>query len=363
LYATPKSYAIQLVVKHDGCFDTTLHRLVVHPKPVVTLPVKTATVCLDKSIQLNASGGDVYRWTPAIDLSNDRISNPVATPKNSATYIVKVDNSFGCSALDSVVLNVVKPFKLSYAKDTFVCKGSSVQLRTAGATSYQWINNTVGLNDLRTNRPVATPFSSTTYTVVGFDAYQCFTDTGVINVAVQPLPTVNAGADVQILANTPHQLQAAGSNDVKVWKWSPEDFLSCVNCPSPITTPRREMDYIVSVKNEFGCEAKDTIHIKLECSQGYVFIPNTFTPNHDGKNDVFAVTGRGVGMIKSLRLFNRWGEMVFERTNFAIGDAAGSWNGLHKGVPVPFGSYVYFVELECDGGEPFTKKGTVTVVY
>jgi PKD repeat protein len=295
LYTNAKTYGVQLVVKHDGCFDTTNQQLVVHPKPVVTLPLKSATVCLNKSIQLNASGGDIYRWTPSVDLSYDKISNPVATPKISTTYIVKVDNSFGCSVLDSVALQVVKPFTLNYARDTFVCKGSSVQLRGSGATSYQWINNTTGLNNLRIDKPVATPFSSTTYTVVGFDAYQCFTDTAAINVVVQALPTVNAGTDVQILANTPYQLQATGSNDVKVWKWSPEDFLSCTNCPSPITTPRREMDYTVNVKNEFGCEAKDTIHIKLECSQSYVFIPNTFTPNHDGKNDAFAISGRGVG--------------------------------------------------------------------
>ena len=101
----------------------------------------------------------------------------------------------------------------------------------------------------------------------------------------------------------------------------------------------------------------------MQCSQGFVYIPNTFTPNRDGKNDVFYVKGRGVGLIKSMKIFNRWGEMVFEKTNFEIDDRSAGWNGFYKGMLAPVGTYVYFAEMECEGEEPFSMKGTVTIVY
>ncbi|MGZ8558306.1 MAG: gliding motility-associated C-terminal domain-containing protein [Chitinophagaceae bacterium] len=134
-------------------------------------------------------------------------------------------------------------------------------------------------------------------------------------------------------------------------------------CPSPETKPRKPVDYIVTVKNRFGCAASDTVSVKLECAENFVFIPNSFTPNQDSKNDVFYIRGKGIGIIKSLLIFNRWGELIFEKRNFSIDDRAFGWDGKHRGNLVPAGAYVYFAEMQCDNGEPIIKKGTVTVVY
>lgn len=123
------------------------------------------------------------------------------------------------------------------------------------------------------------------------------------------------------------------------------------------------MDYVVTVKTEYNCEAQDTIHVKLLCVDGYIYIPNTFTPNRDNKNDVFYIKGKGIGVIKSLRIFSRWGDKLFERTNFDIDDRSMGWDGMQNGRPVPAGSYVYIAEMQCEGEAPFIKKGTVTVIY
>jgi len=104
------------------------------------------------------------------------------------------------------------------------------------------------------------------------------------------------------------------------------------------------------------------MRLRFFCSEG-IFIPNSFTPNNDGKNDVFALIGKTVDMVKSLRIYNRWGELIFERTNFSIDDRAATWNGKHKGVLVPQGTYIYMAQLQCDAGEVYSKEGTVTVVY
>jgi gliding motility-associated-like protein len=232
-----------------------------------------------------------------------------------------------------------------------------------GANAYQWINNTSGLNNTNINNPVASPSSDVAYTVIGWDAYNCFRDTAIIKVAVKPLPQVKAEPNVQMLAAESHQLTATASADVMQWLWSPDLYLSCTTCPSPMAQPRTPVDYVVTVKNQYGCTASDTVSVKLECSENFVFIPNSFTPNNDGKNDLFYIKGKGIGIIKSLLIYNRWGEIIFERKNFNIDDKAAAWNGKFKGLIVPPGSYVYFAEMQCETGQPIIKKGTVTVLY
>jgi gliding motility-associated-like protein len=246
---------------------------------------------------------------------------------------------------------------------TFVCTGNSVQLHASGAATYRWTDMNRELSDTTIANPVATPNSSTRYTVTGYDAYQCFTDQAKVEVTVFPRPTVNAGQDIEMLTGDTRRLQPTSSNDVKEWKWSPGDYLSCANCATPTILPRKPMTYTVSVKNEYGCENSDTVHIKLLCSDAYIFIPNGFTPNNDQKNEVFYIKGKGVSIVKSMRIFNRWGALMFEKKNFYIDDRSSAWDGKYNGKLVPTGSYVYVTEMQCDGGDVFTRQGTVTVIY
>ncbi|MGZ8523476.1 MAG: PKD domain-containing protein, partial [Chitinophagaceae bacterium] len=363
IFNTAATYDVQLVVKYNGCYDTAINKLIVHPNPVTNVSSSKNLLCRGEAVQLNATGGENYLWKPGTGLNSNSVASPLASPLQTTNYIVEVTNSFGCTKPDSLTLTVAQPIKITMAPDTFVCKGSSVQLTVHGANSYQWINSVNGLNNIQVATPIASPALTTLYTVVGSDAHNCFKDTATINVVVQPLPTVRAEADFQMMAAETHQLLATPSADVVEWSWSPADYLNCTNCPSPVTQPRRPIDYIVTVRNQFGCAASDTVSVNLECAENFVYIPNSFTPNNDGKNDVFYIMGKGIGIIKSLIIFNRWGEIVFQRRNFTIDDRSNGWDGKQKGILVPAGAYVYFAEMQCDNGQPIIKKGTVTVVY
>jgi gliding motility-associated-like protein len=123
------------------------------------------------------------------------------------------------------------------------------------------------------------------------------------------------------------------------------------------------MEYTVKATTGYNCEATDTVIVKMLCLEGYISIPNSFTPNKDGRNDVFYIKGKGIGIIKSLRIFNRWGNKLFERSNFEIDNRSFGWDGHYNGSPVPSGSYVYIAEMQCESGETFIKKGTVTIFY
>ncbi len=210
--------------------------------------------------------------------------------------------------------------------------------------------------------PIASPASTTTYNVVGSDAYNCFKDTASLTIAVHDLPSVKLGPDVQIQGGLPYKLPAVASPDVTGWLWSPGDDLTCVDCPAPIATPRMETMYVVKVNNTWGCVAYDTVLVKLHCAIANVHIPDAFTPNNDGRNDKFYIRGSGVKIIHYFRIYDRWGGIIFEKHNFAIGDQSSAWDGYIKGEPVSTGTYVYVTELECSSGERFIRKGSVTVI-
>lgn len=361
-YTTAGNYNVIMVVKRNGCVDSVVHPLIVHPKPVINALPRQHLLCLGSSVPLTSGGGASYTWSPAAGLNNASIANPVASPVVSTLYKVNVVTDKGCSKTDSVMINIAQPINLQLIAAADLCKGSTLSLVASGATSYTWIGNITGLSSTSIANPNASPAQSITYTVVGTDANSCYKDTATINVTVRNLPTVNAGADVELSGGATHQLSAIASADVNSWTWSPATHLSCSNCPSPVTTPKMQTAYIVQVKNTWGCTASDTMVIKLKCAVSNVYIPNSFTPDFDGKNDRFYIKGSGVNVIRHFRIYNRWGKVIFEKENFGIDDPAFAWDGMFNGIPAETGTYVYFAEMECISGEPFIKKGTVTLV-
>lgn len=362
VYTTPGMYPITLVVNKNGCLDTTTHLLTVNARPVINASPKQYVLCVGDSVRLSASGGGVYLWSPSSGLNSNVIANPMASPQISTKYRVQVTSDKGCLNSDSLSITVAQRIKVQLPPDADLCKGSTLQLNASGATSYQWINTTSGLSNASIPNPVVSTLTTAAYSVVGYDNYNCFKDTAKILVTVRDLPTVNAGPDVTVAGGTPYQLAATASNDVVSWLWLPGSYLSCTTCPSPMATPKMQTAYVVKVTNAWGCLAFDTVIVKLECAISNVHVPNAFTPNLDGKNDIFYVKGSGVNAIKHFRIYNRWGQLIFERNNIAIDDRSTGWDGKYKGQYVDVGTYIYLAEMECITGEIFTFKGTVTVI-
>lgn len=362
LYNASGNFQVRLITNNSGCYDTAVQNIIVHAKPSINLLPKNPTVCLGKSIQLNAGGGVSYQWNNNVGLNNYTSANAIANPLVTTQYIVEATNSFGCKNKDTSVVNIAGPFKLKVPSDTFVCRGNSAQLYATGASTYKWINNTTGLSNPAIASPVATPLTASVYSVVGYDAYQCFTDTAIVRIGVQSFPTVSAGPDVEAQTGSEVQLQATGSSDVVGYSWSPADYLSCTTCPAPVSKPRSEVSYIVKATNRYGCFVTDTVHIKLVCAQSRIYIPTAFTPNKDFKNDIFYPKGGGVKQVNFLKIYNRAGQVVFERRNFNLNDPSSGWNGMVNGYEVSSGTYVYFTEMVCDTGEVFSFKGTVVVI-
>lgn len=354
-------YRVQLIVTSNGCTDTAFHDLEIHALPDIgLLPRGEAIVCLGDSLQLQAYNGTTYSWQPAIAMSGSNSASPKVSPATDTRYMVQVTDGNGCINKDSVLVQVAAPFTINL-DDTAMCKGASVPLVAMGAATYKWIAGD-NLSDRNINGPVASPLTTGQYTVVGYDKAGCFTDTATITVTVYNLPVVNAIADTTLTAGSSVTLQTQGSSDVVNYKWAPSLYLDCANCQSPVSTPRAALSYVVTATTQQGCTARDTVAVMLSCLQSNVFIPNTFTPNKDGRNDRFYPRGKGIRLVKYLRIYNRLGELVFERASFAINEAGQGWDGTFQGNLVGNGIFTYITEMICDGGDIFRYKGSIMLI-
>jgi gliding motility-associated-like protein len=363
-YLTAGTYTATLLMANaSGCItDTTLQSPVkIRPNPVITFtPPGPVILCKDAFVDLSATGGSVYQWSPATGLSDPTISDPVASPESTIDYTLTVKDDIGCTNTAPLTVQVIPPGDLQVSKDDTVCAGETAQLKATGEIVYQWIDDITGLSDTAIPNPVSLAPVTTTYTVKGSDAYYCFVDQRSVTVTVRPLPTVNAGQNVLVEAGYNTTLDAIGSSDVVTYNWQPARYLNCYNCASPLSTPLATISYTVTVKNQYGCKASDTVVVAVDCQESHVRVPNAFTPDGNGMNDVFII--KGISIIKHMVIFDRWGEKVYERDNFIAGDRSSCWDGSYKGHKCPTGAYVYFVEMECPAGGTFSREGSFVLI-
>lgn len=169
-----------------------------------------------------------------------------------------------------------------------------------------------------------------TVTAIATNSSGC-KDTTTRDIRVHPLPTVNMPADITTVAGTIVTIPASYSGNMTSYLWTPSTFLSCTTCPRPDVTPSFNIQYTVEFTDSNSCKNTGSILIKALCKNANVFIPNTFSPNGDGSNDVFYPRGTGIDRAKHLRIFNRWGEVVFERYDMPANSASVGWDGNWKG--------------------------------
>lgn len=242
-----------------------------------------------------------------------------------------------------------------------ICRGESIFIYANGAYSYTW---TPAVNSLNTNRSIVSvsPSNSTVYRVTGTDDANCFTQTMEVPITVFPIPTVEAGENKTIPVGNTVDLVPRISSDVTEVNWSPTGSVFRSTYPAISVKPRETTEYTVEVANAGGCTAKDNVTVYVTCDGANVFIPNTFTPNNDGMNDVFYPRGHGLFRIKSMKIFNRWGEQLFLRNDFQPNNNGGGWDGTYKGKPLNPDVYIYVIEILCDNNSTLLYKGNIALL-
>lgn len=327
----------------------------VNPLPTITR-TRDTLLCHDKTLQLNASGGTSYQWSPAASLSNATVANPIASPAASTLYSLVVTNAAGCSKSDSVRVTIKpKPvFAISSAVST--CTGTAVNLLASGGNQYSWLPAT-GLSNATSANPVANPGTSTVYTVKIVET-TCFDSTTLsTTVSLLPLPAISATVSNEVTCTTPAANLSASGGVSYVWK--PGLGLSDSIGATVLASPPANTSYIVKGTGSNGCSGYDTVEVKVSHTGDLdVKLPNAFSPNGDGKNECFGITRYGSLLQQvDLSVYNRWGQRVFHTT-----DPANCWNGKFNGKLQPTGGYAYVLKANTFCGQVF-RKGIVMLLY
>lgn len=360
-YNAAGGYQVQLqTVYQNYCYDTARHNVNIWPLPN-TFAGNDVVVCLNTPTMLKPSGAVQYTWQSTSDISCTKCATPMINPVNNTAYVVTGVSDKGCVKNDTINVRVRKPFTLQVQQGDTLCAGEQMKLNAAGADQYQWIPAT-GLDNASSASPKASPNTTTVYTVVGKDNDNCFADTGHVTVKVYPIPTIFAGNDTTVNTGNTVRLSPTSSNDVTSFNWAPAGGLSCTNCSSPMADVKGSATYKVTATNQGGCVASDDITITSVCNGNNFFIPNSFSPNGDGMNDVFFVRGKGVYNVHSLRVFNRWGQLIFEKRNFMANDQSAGWDGKINGKIADMDVYVYIVDIICDNSNIVPYKGNVALI-
>ncbi len=269
--ASPTASTTYYVVGTDANGCTNLDSVVValYPVPQINAGPDTS-VCyaganFHTTVQLTATGGVSYVWTPATGLSSTTIANPIASPTANQTYYVTGTDANGCIGTDSITVFDLNPaLNLIVNPDTAICDFDTITLNVLrqGDSYYVW-TPTTGISDPNANSPFFYPTTTTPYifTVQNY----CYTKSDTAVITVHPLPAVATQGVDSVCIGGSDTLRATGAS---TYVWQPDPTLSATNIADPVATPTATDIYYVIGTDTFGCRKKDSVLV-------YVFYPPT----------------------------------------------------------------------------------------
>jgi gliding motility-associated-like protein len=226
------------------------------------------------------------------------------------------------------------------------CGGNTILITARGGTSYIWNTGAT------TNSILVSPTITSSYNVVVSDG-NC-RDTAKTKIIVNPLPVGSACCNATITAGQTVQLNVSPDIIGSTYNWEPNTGLSCDTCPNPIASPSVTTSYYVTITDSEGCSIIDTVNIDVGCSN--LFVPDAFSPNNDGQNDILYVRGDCIKTMDFI-IYDRWGNKVFESNSISQG-----WDGTYKGQPMNTGTYSYYLTVQTFNGNNITKKGNIALI-
>lgn len=175
---------------------------------------------------------------------------------------------------------------------------------------------------------------------------------------------IGLGTDLSIDLGESVTINPITNYPIAEFQWSPNQEDCSTNCFEPTFLPTISSNYKLTATSELGCIAVDSVFIEVNPTRK-IFIPNIFSPNADGINDFFSIYPAmpNVQEILQVAIYDRWGNLLFERQNLAASEGGNLWDGMYRGQRIDRGAYLYYANiLYLDGVEALVS-GTVTVVY
>jgi gliding motility-associated-like protein len=349
------NYIVQL--DDQGCLanDTVQVRVV----DFVSLQAMADTViCAGDSLQLRATtNGLQYQWNNPATLNDPAVLNPKARPiDNPTVYTIRAFIGPRCFAEDNVVVSLTPYAVVNAGNDTTICFNTPASLNGfTDGTLTGWLPRN-RLSNPNIVNPSATPLATTAYVLGATNNLGCITRDTVV-VTVNPEVIAFAGRDTAIVVGQTLQFNATGGEG---YVWSPGTGLSSTTVPDPKGNYDGSIDsirYNLLVTDSVGCSDEATVLVKVFRTNPRVFVPTAFTPNGDGRNEVVAPIAVGLSKLDYFRIYNRWGQLVFQTTVNGKG-----WDGRIAGKEQGTSTYVWIVKGTDFTGKVVFEKGTVTLI-
>jgi gliding motility-associated-like protein len=369
-YSIPGVYDISLYVTDSVCLlvDTAQITIIVTDSIQISLPA-TLELCSPTEITIIANSfgtADYFIWSTNAqftDTLNTNISDSILTivPNGSTTYYLQAGN-LGCFSTDSVSVAFISSALELTANDS-ICLGdqtliTATNLNPSISFTYAWSPANVLVTPSGSNQVLVAPLETSYIFVTASASNGCvIVDSILISVSAIGEGLVNASAS-EILIPAGSATTLIGQPSGLSYQWSPTVGVTNPTMQTTSATVENTTIYTLSVSDGI-CTKTDTVLVKVFtfiCGEPFIYIPNAFSPNGDKENDVLFVRGQLIeGMI--FRVFDRWGEMVFESTDRNYG-----WDGTFRGKAMDPDVYDYYLKVICIDGIESIIKGNVTLL-
>lgn len=366
--ATPEQSTIYtLVASTEACVDTITQQVAVHTLDVqisgdtIICPFSTATL----SVSVNTTDNYLVDWSEDADFQNIITSSTTiqVSPSSSTTYYARVTSDF-CTKVVSISVTIIGPTIIA-VPNLLQCFEDYVELSAVcmgGTPPYQFSWQLSDGTFYEGAHPHVNPQHSSTYTVTVTDSLGCVdTATGLITVreGTFPEPLQAWCFPCEVIAFHETTIFSTDFGNDYTYHWTPEHNLTSPHNPSTTVVPEETTTYTITVTDTFGCTRSDTVSIKVTpvvCGMPFVFIPNSFSPNGDGVNDILYVRSDILDEMYFV-IYSRWGEKIFETVQQEIG-----WNGTFKQKECQTGVYDYYFKGKCKDGDELELKGNITLI-
>ncbi|MFN8317192.1 MAG: gliding motility-associated C-terminal domain-containing protein, partial [Chitinophagales bacterium] len=351
----PNTYSLTVTDAVNGC--QSVDQVVVNQNitpPSVNAGVDTKLTCLITSVTLTASSGASgasFAWSDGATSSSTVVSSP-----NTYT-VTATDPANGCTASDDVIVNIDGEPSMTIAiKDNpcpDVAKGFVIPSVTGGILPYHynWSNGSTasGLTGLHGGQYDLTVTDGNGCTLTQSST---IVEGGSLSITNLTSVEINLGESIQL------NPVVNGTSAPISYTWTPPIYLSCSDCSNPIVNTVASIKYTLSVIDTNGCKAHDTVKITV-IPDYQIYVPNAFTPNGDGFNDIFEIYGKkNLWKEMSMIIYNRWGEKVFDTNDSQFG-----WDGTFHGVLQNPQVYVYELRITFINGYAMPlQKGSITLI-
>jgi gliding motility-associated-like protein len=368
-------------------------------QPADTIVLRKETVPLTITSSVTNPGSIVWQGGNGYTLSCTSCPSAIATVTDSSKVQMQMLNAYGCVIKGEANIKVFPPDMTVSILESKCFTNSTVQVRfeVCMNNNYDTVWNRIPIAFYEGNptggsakllqpvfytpaklpgecftftHQITAPSGKDIFAVVndkGGTAGRVFEETDYTNNAgsttYQPFVVSVTPADTSIPRLSSVELTSSAlGGTLTSWAWQPVRYVSCTDCPVTTAAPPYTLTYQLVARNENACT--DTAYALVKTfTNGLIHMPNAFTPNADGTNDVFYVlAGAEARTIKDFSIFNRWGEKVFQATNVPPNDPVHGWKGRYKGRDAMGGVYVYYVTLVHIDGHEEVYKGTVVLI-